>query len=113
MFLQEINRDPNVEIRTRRKVYVTRRIPEPGLNALKDGGCDVTVWDSDEAIPREKLIENVKGIDGLLCLLTDTIDGPVLDAAGRITVSLSIFLVYSFLSVCLSVSFLSVCCGTG
>lgn len=63
------------------KVYVTRRIPQPGLDLLAD--YDVTFWDSDEAIPRDELIKNVPGIDGLLCMLTDPIDKDVLEAAGK------------------------------
>lgn len=62
------------------KVYVTRRIPQPGLDALAEH--DVTLWDSDEAISREDLLQNVKDVNGILCMLTDTIDKDVLDAAG-------------------------------
>jgi lactate dehydrogenase-like 2-hydroxyacid dehydrogenase len=40
------------------------------------------LWDSDEPIPRETLLEWVQGIDGLYCLLTERIDGELLDAAG-------------------------------
>lgn len=62
------------------KVYVTRRIPRPGLDLLKD--CEVTIWDSDDAIPKVELIKNVRGVDAVLCMLTDTIDQEVLEAAG-------------------------------
>ena len=95
MFLQQLNLDPTVEIRGQKKVYVTRKIPEPGLKALKDAGCEVTLWEGDDAIPREKLMENVKGIDGLLCMLTDDIDMEVLDAAGKQCVCLSVVCVRS------------------
>lgn len=64
------------------KVYITRRVPEPGVQILKDAGCEVTFWDSDEAIPREELLQGIKGMDGLFCMLTDIIDGEVLDSAG-------------------------------
>ena len=65
----------------RKKVYVTRRVPQPGLDLLKEQ-CDIKIWDDDEAIPKEELIRNVSGIDGLFCLLTDRIDDEVLGAAG-------------------------------
>ena len=63
------------------KVFVTRVIPDKGLEIIKDF-CDVNVW-SDELPPsREELLQHVHGIDGLLCLLTDKIDVDVMDAAG-------------------------------
>ena len=83
MFLQQLNLDPNVVARGKKTVYVTRKIPEPGLKALRDAGCVVVTWDSDEAIPRETFVEKVKGVDGLLCMLTDNINAEILDAAGR------------------------------
>ena len=54
----------------KKKLYVTRRVPQPGLDLLAEH-CDIAWWDSDEAIPKEDLIRNVSGIDALFCLLTD------------------------------------------
>lgn len=65
---------------TRKKVYITRRVPQPGLDLLVD--YDVAIWDSDEAIPKEELLKNVEGVNALFCMLTDKIDKEVLDAAG-------------------------------
>src|SRR5205085_3848814 len=66
------------------KVFVTRRIPEAGLKRL--AGHDVTVW--PEALPpsRDELLRRVADCDGLLSLLTERIDGPLLDAAPRLRV---------------------------
>lgn len=45
--------------------------------------CDVDLW-SDELPPsREELLKRVQGVDGILSLLTDRIDGEVMDAAGE------------------------------
>jgi glyoxylate reductase len=63
------------------KVFVTRIIPDKGLDLVKDF-CDVDLWESDLPPSREELLQRVQGVDGLLCLLTDKIDGEVLDAAG-------------------------------
>ncbi|XP_062594273.1 glyoxylate reductase/hydroxypyruvate reductase-like [Saccostrea cucullata] len=65
----------------RYKVYVTRRIPDPGTRLL-DSSFDVTFWDSDDVIPREELLKNVKGVDAILCMLTDKINDEVLEHAG-------------------------------
>lgn len=41
------------------------------------------LWDSDDApVPRKELLQKVKGVDGLLCVLTEKIDAELLDAAG-------------------------------
>jgi glyoxylate reductase len=63
------------------KVFVTRKILEEGLNMLRER-YDVEVSDYDGVIPREMLLEKVKGVDALLSLLTDKIDAEVMDAAG-------------------------------
>lgn len=60
------------------KVFVTRRIPQAGLDIL-DKECEVKVNPYDRVLKREELLQGVKGIDGLLALLTDTIDEKVMD----------------------------------
>lgn len=64
------------------KVFVTRRIPEAGINLLKEKGYDVEVSDFDGVLPREQLLEKVKGADAVLPLLTDKIDAEFFDTAG-------------------------------
>lgn len=64
------------------KVFVTRRIPENGINMLKEKGYEVEVSDLDGVLPREVLLEKVKGADAVLSLLTDKINAEFLDAAG-------------------------------
>lgn len=63
------------------KVFVTRVIPEKGLEIIR-GYCEVDVWESDLPPTRIELLHHVRGVDGLVCLLTDTIDGEVMDQAG-------------------------------
>ena len=66
------------------KIFVTRRIPEAGLKKLT--GHDVTVWPEPLPPSREELLRRVADCDGLLSLLTERIDGPLLDAAPRLRV---------------------------
>ncbi|MGE5606958.1 MAG: 2-hydroxyacid dehydrogenase [Bacteroidota bacterium] len=61
-------------------VYVTREIPHPALDLLKSE-CLVEVNQEDRVLSKAELITKVRGRDGVLCLLTDTIDAEVLDAA--------------------------------
>lgn len=63
------------------KVFVTRIIPDKGLELIKDF-CEVDLWEDRLPPSREELLKRVQGVDGLLCLLTDTVDGDLLDAAG-------------------------------
>jgi len=66
---------------TKPNVYVTRMIPQKGLDMVHDF-CDAEVWEGETPPPREVLLERVKGRDGLLPLLTDTVDAVLMDAAG-------------------------------
>lgn len=63
------------------KVFVTRAIPDRGLELLRQA-CHIEVWDGELPPPREVLLERVRGVDGLLSLLTDPVDAGLMDAAG-------------------------------
>ena len=62
-------------------VYVTRRIPKPGLDLLEAECENVEVNPDDRCLTRAEMLEAVRGRDGILSLLTDRIDEEVLDAA--------------------------------
>ena len=61
------------------KVFVSRRLPEQGLDLLRER-YDMTLNPDDRVLSREELIEGVRGQDALLCLLTDEVDAEVLEA---------------------------------
>ncbi|MBI3172446.1 MAG: D-glycerate dehydrogenase [Chloroflexi bacterium] len=63
------------------KVFVTRPVPDRGLDVIKNF-CDADVWTDELPPSREALLERVRGVEGILSLLTDRIDGEVMDAAG-------------------------------
>jgi len=65
------------------RVYVTRMIPEPGLELLREH-CDVTVNDRDRPLTREELLANVRDAEGVLGQLTDKIDAGFFDAAAKL-----------------------------
>jgi len=56
-------------------------IPEKGLEMVRRE-ADVEVWPDPLPPPHKALLQKVRGIDALLCLLTDKIDAPVMDAIG-------------------------------
>ena len=66
---------------TRPRVFVTRVIPDEGLEPVREA-CDVDLWTEELPPPRDELLRRVAGVDGLLSLLTDAVDDELLDAAG-------------------------------
>ena len=62
-------------------VFVTRVIPEKGLEIVRQF-CNMNVWQSEIPPTRDELVQQIRGVDGLLSLLTDKIDGEVMDEAG-------------------------------
>jgi glyoxylate reductase len=63
------------------RIFVTRVIPEKGLDMVRQEG-EVEVWKDPLPPPYETLMQKAKGMDALLCLLTDKIDGNLMDAIG-------------------------------
>lgn len=61
------------------RIAVTRRIPEAGLAPLAEE-AEVVVWPKSLPPNREELIGLAAGADGLLTLLTERVDGELLDA---------------------------------
>ena len=66
---------------TRKSVYITRGIPDETIATLREH-FDVEVNPDDRALTRDELLQFVRGRDAVVTLLTDKIDGDVLDAAG-------------------------------
>ncbi len=65
------------------KVYVTRMIPEAGIELLGEM-CDVEINPEDRPLARAELLENVRGRQGVIGLLGDRIDSEFFDAAQEI-----------------------------
>ena len=63
------------------RALVTRKLPSSVIAKL-EAVCDVDLYTGTKAISREQLLQRVKGIDALVCLLTDAVDTVLLDAAG-------------------------------
>lgn len=65
-------------------IYITRRIPGTAVATLKkQKGFKVSVSPHDRVLKKAELIKNAKGCDALLSLLTDKIDGEVMDGIGK------------------------------
>jgi glyoxylate reductase len=65
------------------KVFVTRKIPQPGLDLLKKE-FTIEINPYDRVLTKEEIIKGIGGKDGLLCLLTDPIDKDVINAEPKL-----------------------------
>ncbi|MCE1252855.1 MAG: D-glycerate dehydrogenase [Anaerolineae bacterium] len=63
------------------RVFVTRAILPEGLKLISDF-CEMDLWPGDLPPQRADLLKHVPGVEGILSLLTDRLDGEILDAAG-------------------------------
>jgi glyoxylate reductase len=65
----------------RPQVLVTRRLPPKPMEVIAERfGADV--WEGDTAMPRHELLRRIGGKVGAITLLTEKVDGELLDAAG-------------------------------
>ncbi len=64
------------------KVFVTRDLPGTALEKLKNSGNEIYISEFDRPATADELLEKGRGCDAILTLLTDKIDGEVIDAIG-------------------------------
>ncbi|MEO9929826.1 2-hydroxyacid dehydrogenase [Rhodopirellula bahusiensis] len=73
---------PRTRIETmKNSVLVTRQIPGESLQRLREV-CEVEVWPETLPPSRDELCRLVKGRHGLLTMLSDRVDGELMDVAG-------------------------------
>ena len=63
------------------RVFVSRRIFQEALDMIA-AEADLDLWTDELPPQRPVLLEKVKGVEGLLCLLTDKVDAELMDTAG-------------------------------
>jgi glyoxylate reductase len=64
-------------------VFVTRMIPDEGINMLKKNkNINLDIYEHDKKIPRSVLKKRVKGAHIILSILTEQMDAEIMDAAG-------------------------------
>lgn len=64
------------------KIYITQPIPAAGLEVLRRAYPEFGMNPEERVLARAELLENIKGCDAILSLLTDKMDGEVFDIAG-------------------------------
>ena len=63
------------------RVFVARKIFSEWYDRIA-AEADAELWEDELPPSRDVLLEKVKGIDGLLCLLTEEVDARLMNAAG-------------------------------
>ena len=64
------------------KIFVSRQVPGDSLEKLKTSDNEVLISEFNRPLSATEFLERAKGVDGVLSLLTDKIDGDVMDAIG-------------------------------
>jgi glyoxylate reductase len=70
---------------TKKRVYVTRQIPEKGIRLLREH-VEVDLNEGELPPSKEVIIQHTRDKDGLLSLLTDRIDSEVMDGCPKLKV---------------------------
>jgi D-3-phosphoglycerate dehydrogenase len=68
------------------KIFVTRKIPQEGLDLLSTARLRLEVHADDNPTSRKELLNKVGDKDGLLCLLSEKIDKELMDAGRSLRV---------------------------
>jgi glyoxylate reductase len=82
----------------RPQVFVTRQLPAPAMKRLAEV-CDYQVGTERGVLARDALLAGAREVDGLICLLTDTVDREVIGAASRLRVIANVAVGYNNIDV--------------
>ena len=80
------------------KIVVTGRIPEPGIDLLKEVG-EVWAWIHDDPIPQDIRNDQLASADAVVTILTDTVDEAFLDAAPNVKIVANVAVGYNNINV--------------
>lgn len=65
------------------KIFVARKIPEPGLELLRKHH-EIEINPYSRVLTKQEIINGLKDKDGLLCLLTDSVDKEVIESEPKL-----------------------------
>lgn len=66
-------------------IFITRQIPDEAINTLEND-FNLNIWNKDEPVPRDVLIEEAKKADGLIVMLNDKIDKELLEHSTKLKI---------------------------
>jgi glyoxylate reductase len=68
------------------KVFITRKIPQAGVDLLKKAKIQVKMHNKEEEISRKEFLKNAIDAEGLICLLSEKITEETMDALPRLQI---------------------------
>jgi glyoxylate reductase len=69
----------------KKRVYITRQIPETGIDLLKEK-YRVEIFPENRPISRDLLLQKVEDCDALVCLISDSIDEEILASGNKLKI---------------------------
>jgi glyoxylate reductase len=82
-----------------KKIYITRKLPTEIIDKLSKH-FQVRMWEEENIpVPRDILMEEVRDIDGLYCMLTDAIDSEVFEQAPNLKIVSTLAVGYNNIDV--------------
>jgi glyoxylate reductase len=67
------------------RIFLTRELPPETMERLREESM-LTMNVDDRCLEKQEILDGVRDVDGLLCLLTDTIDDEILEAGSQLKV---------------------------
>ncbi len=64
------------------RVLITRRVPPPAVELLREAGVTVDLCDQDDPPDRPTLLQRIPGAAGLITMLSERVDAELLKTAG-------------------------------
>jgi glyoxylate reductase len=71
---------------TPKKVLVSRKFPDIGIELLEQAGFELTLWPKDRPMSRSELVDRSQGHQALLCTLSDAIDREFLEKCSHLEI---------------------------
>jgi D-3-phosphoglycerate dehydrogenase len=68
------------------KVFITRKIPEAGIQILKEAGYDVEIYNADEPLSKEIFLEKIVNANAVITMLSEQINKETIDHAPKLKV---------------------------
>lgn len=70
----------------RKKVFISRDLPDVGARLLREAGFDVKTWNQDRPMTQEELIVEVSEVDALFCTSGDKINAHFLNTCSHLDI---------------------------
>lgn len=66
------------------KIFITRKIPQPGLDLLLKKGYELEINKNNRVLTKKEIIKGLENKDGLISLLTDNIDKDIIKSETKL-----------------------------